>query len=157
MKLMALLDELEQFVENSRRLPLTEKIFLDGDQLLDYLDQIREALPEEVEEAKRIYRDRERVIGEARHEAEHLVEETRLQMSRMVENHEVSRQAQGMAEEVIEQARKVAREIRQGANEYADEVLREMEEIIESASVTLQQSLQAIRNGRDELSKTKGA
>lgn len=157
MKLMALLDELEQFVENSRRLPLTEKIFLDGDQLLDYLDQIREALPEEIEEAKRIYRDRERVIGEARHEAEHLVEETRLQMSRMVENHEVSRQAQGMAEEVIEQARKVAREIRQGANEYADEVLREMEEIIEKASVSLQQSLQAIRNGRDELSKTKGA
>lgn len=157
MKLMALLDELEQFVENSRRLPLTDKIILDGDQLLDYLDQIRDALPEEIEEAKRIYRDRERVITDAKYEADHMVEETRLQINRMVENHEVSRQAQGIAEEVIEQARKVAREIRNGANEYADDVLRELEEVMESAGINLEQSLRAVKGGREELRKTKGA
>jgi cell division septum initiation protein DivIVA len=154
---MALLDELEQFVENSRRLPLTDKIILDGDQLLDYLDQIRDALPEEIEEAKRIYRDRDRVITDAKFEADHMVEETRMQMNRMVENHEVSKQAQGIAEEIIEQARKVAREIRQGANEYADDVLREMEEVMERAGINLEQSLMAVKTGREELRKTKGA
>ncbi|NPV92161.1 MAG: ATPase [Firmicutes bacterium] len=157
MKLMALLDELEQFVENSRRLPLTDKIIMDGDQLLDYLDQIRDALPEEIEEAKRIYRDRERVITDAKYEADHMVEETRMQMNRMVENHEVSKQAQSIAEEIIEQARKVAREIRQGANEYADDVLRELEEIMDRAGINLEQSIRAVKSGREELRKTKGA
>lgn len=157
MKLMALLDEVEQFIENSRRLPFTEKVIIDADQLLDYLDQIREALPSEVEEAKRIYRDRERIMKEAREEAEQLLEETRARMARMVENHEVSRQAQGMAEEVVAQARQLAKEIRQGANEYADEVLKKIEEVLEQAAANLEKSIVTVKNGREELKKMKGA
>jgi len=155
-KLMALLDEVEQFIENSRRLPFTEKVIIDADQLLDYLDQIREALPSEMEEAKRIYRDREKIMKEAREEAEQLLEEARARMARMVENHEVSRQAQGMAEEVVAQARQIAREIRQGANEYADEVLKKIEEVLEQASANLEKSIATVKNGREELKKMKG-
>jgi len=153
MKLMALLDELEQFVDNGKRLPLTEKLFVDGDQLLDYIDQIREALPEELEEAKRIYRDREWVLREARTEADQLMEQARHQMGRLVEGHEVTRQAQEMSEQIVEQAQRVSREIRQGANEYADDVLKNLEETLERTIGSFEKQLREIKAGREELRK----
>lgn len=153
MKLIALLEELEQQIENSRRLPLTSKLVIDGDQLLDYLDQIREVLPNEIEEARRIYQDQEKMMKNAKRDADQLIEETRVHMTRMVDNHEVNRLAQEQADRIIAEARQLAKEIREGANDYADDILKNMENIFEQVAASTERNMSTIKRGREELNR----
>jgi hypothetical protein len=58
MDLITALNELEELVENSSKVPLTHKVIIDEDRLLDLLDHIRTSLPEEVRQAKWILQER---------------------------------------------------------------------------------------------------
>jgi len=155
LKLIALLEELEQHIENSRRIPLTSKLVVEGDQLLDYLDQIREALPNEIEEARRIFQEQEKMMKAAKRDAEQLVEETRVHITRMVDNHEVNRLAQEQAEKIIAEARQLAKEIREGANEYADEILKNIESIFEQVAASTERNMSTVKRGREELNRNR--
>ncbi|NLK52001.1 MAG: ATP synthase F0 subunit B [Syntrophomonadaceae bacterium] len=155
MKLIALLEDLEHYIESSRRIPMSNKLIVDGDQVLDFVDQIREALPDELEEAQRLYRDRERVMKDAQREAELLVDETRLQMTQMINNHDLCQEAKEVAEQIVGEARELAREIREGSNEYADNVLKGIEEVMEQAMGSLKNTVGTIRRGREELRRSR--
>ena len=52
MKVLELLDLLEEEIENGSSLPLTGKKILDPDKLLDIVDDIREVLPSEFRQAE---------------------------------------------------------------------------------------------------------
>lgn len=144
MEIIRLMDELEEVLDKSRRIPLTSKVVIDEDIILDYLDRIRALLPEEIRQAKWIAKERERLLEEAAREKERLIEDARNYIARMADESEVAKKAQAFSEEIVQQAKKVAREIKNGANEYADELLRCVEN-------TLEKNIIGIRKGREEL------
>jgi cell division septum initiation protein DivIVA len=144
MELFNVLNELEDFIENSPKVPLTRRILIDEEKLLDYLDRIRASLPEEVRQAKWLLQEREKVLVDSKKEAMRIIEEAQKQLDKRAEESEVVRQARVLAEEVVQKAESVAREIKQGAREYADEILRGLEE-------ELGKLITQIRNGRAEL------
>ncbi|GAW91402.1 ATPase [Calderihabitans maritimus] len=148
MDVFKLLDQLENMIENSTRIPMTGKILLMAEEVLEVIDNIRAALPEELRQARWISKERERVLQQAQEEAQRIIEEAKKEIEKMANESEVTRQANAQAEEIINQAKNVAREIKIGAADYADDILNNLE-------LNLEKALTIIRKGRQELQSSK--
>ncbi|WP_227766739.1 ATPase [Zhaonella formicivorans] len=148
MDVFEMLDSLEEMVETCPKIPLTSKAIVNAEELLEYLDQIRSILPEEIRQARWIAKERERLLLEAQHEASRIVEEARSQINKLAEETEVVKKAKERAEELINRARQIGAEIKTGSEAYADEVLSKLEE-------NISKSLEIIRQSRDELQHFK--
>ncbi|MGB9809227.1 MAG: ATPase, partial [Caldanaerobacter sp.] len=88
MNIFKILDDFEEMIKNSKRVPITGKLIVSEEAVLDFLDQIRTALPDELHQAKWLNKEKERVIQEAKEEAERILAEARQQASRMVNESE---------------------------------------------------------------------
>ncbi|MDD2420579.1 MAG: ATPase [Heliobacteriaceae bacterium] len=141
---LRLLDEIEELIESAARIPMTGKILIDDDLLLDYLDRIRTGLPEELRQAKWLTKERQRVIQEAEGEAKRMIEETKAYVAKMAGETEICREARLQAEEIVAQSKREATELKAGACEYADDILRQLEH-------TLGRTVNSVRKGREEL------
>ena len=66
---MFLLERLESQIATGTGVPRTRKVLVDKDAVLDLIDQLRVAVPEEVHAAKRINAEGERIIEKANEES----------------------------------------------------------------------------------------
>ena len=141
---IALVDELLASVEAARKMPLTNKVVLDQDELLDLLEQLRDELPAELSQAQAVLRDRDKIITGARAEAERMLREAGQRAEDLARDNVITDAARKHAEEIVEQAGQVAREIRTSANEYTDGLLLKAQE-------TMAAVLKAVDSARNEL------
>ena len=140
--LLSLLDQLQEVIETAAGIPLTGRIVISSDLLLDGLDAIRNAIPQDVIEAERVLQERHRIVDEAREEADRTLEEAREQSKFMLQEHHVLKAAELRAERIINQAQREADEIIESADEYVlqhfsrleEEALRLASEIRKAAS-----------------------
>ncbi|MDN5346595.1 MAG: hypothetical protein PWP65_159 [Clostridia bacterium] len=148
MEITKILDEIEKMVEKAPHVPLTGRVFLDGDLLLDYLDRLRACLPEDIREARWLTSEKERIIEEARQQAQRIISEAEKKAGEMAQESELVRKAQAQAGEITARARQMAEELRSGAINYAAEVLQRLADNLEKA-------LLQVRNGLEELRASK--
>jgi vacuolar-type H+-ATPase subunit H len=163
-----LLDDLEEYIENrplplvGKRRPFRKAFFLDIDDALDYIHQIRVSLPQQIQKADQITREKERILAEAKEQAERMITEAAEQAeltirkaqdeSRiLVSSHEVSRQAQLEAQRIVEQAKQEGEAIRQGALEYARNVMENLNKAIGNLSEHVAQLHGVAQHARDEI------
>lgn len=141
---LALLDELEEIIDRGTKIPMTGKVLVDDSVAFDILDRIRAILPDELQNAKWVLAERQKIIEEAQAEAERLLERGKSYIEKMAEESEVVKQAQVYAEDIALQAQTYAKEVKLGAIQYTDEMLQQVE-------LSLGETLQAIRRNREEL------
>lgn len=147
MEVLDILNDLEELVEESTKIPMTGKVLVDADELLDYVDRIRAILPDEIKQAKWITREHQRILADAEQEAKRVVGQAQEDISKQAEESAIARQAQEYGEQLVNKAQNSADAIRAGANEYADEVLKALE-------VQVLKISQELRSGREELART---
>src|SRR5438309_11458901 len=68
-----LVERIEALVVNGRKVPMTSQVILEQAAVLDLIDQLRVAIPEEVKQARRINQESDRVLSKAREEAEQII------------------------------------------------------------------------------------
>ncbi len=146
--LFKLLEETEEYIQGCRHLPMTDKVLVSEDTLLDFIDRLRSLLPEELHQARLMVKDREQMMEDARAEAERVVAKAKQRIEDMVKESEVVKQAQAAAEEIMGQTRRVAHEIKNNATLYADDIMSNLQE-------SLEKNLAVIREGREELVQLK--
>ena len=157
-----LLDELEELVEHKGLRPFRKSFFLDVDDVLDYTHQIRASLPQQIQRADQITREKDRIIAEAREQAERMVTEAAEQAeitirkaqeeSRiLVSNHEITRQAQQEGQRIVEQAKQEGEEIRKGALEYARNILDNVNTAVSNLAQHVGQLQGIATQARDEI------
>jgi len=144
MEIFTLLESLEEILETGTKVPFSNKVLVDKEELGEILENIRLKLPDELKQAKWVKEERQRIIMDAQREADNIVKETETKIISLVDDHEITRQAMSKKEEIIESADKVAREISMGTREYADALLERLEEI-------LKETLGVIHSNRKEL------
>lgn len=144
MDILDVLNELEELIEDSTKVPLVGKVLVDDELVLDMIDHIRTALPEEMRQAKAIAQDRERIMDEAHKEAQRIVNEAKTEITKMAGDTEIARQAQEHARDIVEQAQTLGREIKMSAYQFADDLLGMLEG-------NLEKNLATVKNGREEL------
>ena len=148
MELLNILSELEELIEESPKIPLSKRIMVDENKVLDYIDRLRTTLPDEVRQAKLLIKEREKVLYESRREAQKLMEDVQHQVEQQVDESELVAQSKQRAREIIQQAEQMASEIRLGAKDYADDTMHQLEG-------QLDKIIAQIQLGREELQKMK--
>ena len=63
MDILHLVDRLEELFNESRPIPLTHNVIVDEDRMLDLIDQMRVAIPEEVKKAQQVLSQRDRIMA----------------------------------------------------------------------------------------------
>ena len=63
MEIMEIIDMMEETIEKAPTVPLSGKIVVDKEDLLDYIQEMRLVFPDEVKEAKWVKEERERILA----------------------------------------------------------------------------------------------
>ena len=144
MDIMYLVDRLEALVNGSRRVPLSSRIMLEEEDLLAIVEQMRQTIPNEIRQARRVLQDREQIIKQAQSEAEKIVTMARERAEYMINNEGILNMAKERGEQVLSDAQRDAQDTRSEIEQYAVEVLGTLEQ-------QLQLQLHQVRNGLQEL------
>ncbi|HHY47030.1 MAG TPA: ATP synthase F0 subunit B [Firmicutes bacterium] len=150
LKILELLDSIESMITKSRRVPLSSKVIVDADGMLDIIDEVRVALPEEIKEALRLLAERERILGEARAEAERIIGSARERMQALINDAEIVKKAREYAQGILAEARGQAEEVRRGADDYAVATLKSLEESLERAQKVVHKGIEELTRRADK-------
>ena len=148
MSIEKLLDEMETLLVEAARLPFTNKRVIEEDDLAKFLDEFRELLPKELDEAKRIIAERQRILDEAQKEAQNIVEQAKSYVVKLTDENIINKQAQEQANELMMQANATAKNLQNDAINYADEVFKHVLN-------NLEQTLEVVRQGHRGLQQNK--
>ncbi|NDJ51684.1 MAG: ATP synthase F0 subunit B [Chloroflexi bacterium] len=140
MDIQHLVDRLEELLTAGRHVPFTTTTLIDEQRALEIIDQMRISIPEEIEKAKRVLRERDRVIAQANEEAARIRELAREKSETLIQRDSITQAAQARAASIIEQSRREADQIRQDADQYVMDVLSDLED-------ALNRTLGVVRNG----------
>ena len=69
MDILDLIDRLEELFNESRAIPFTHNVIVDEEKMLDLIDQMRVAIPEEMKKAQQVMTQRDRILAQAQEEA----------------------------------------------------------------------------------------
>lgn len=158
MKVLGLLDYLQENIEMSPK-NLVGKITVNKKEVLATINEIRRALPDELEEAKNLVRRRDTILSEAHKEEAAIIENSRKRAQEEYENCDILLAARREAEEILQKANseaneikaaatKEAKELRYGVMNYADSTLSTLQKDID---IIGEESLKVIQNEMEEM------
>ena len=129
MKVDDLILQLQDLVNDAKSMPFSGgKVLVSSDEIYDIIDQIQDAMPAEVRQAKNIVADRKQIIGEANRESENIIRAAEELRKIMLNQDELVKDAQAKAREILEEAKQKSAEIRKATNAYVDGVMKRTEE-----------------------------
>ena len=150
MDILQLIDRLEELFNQSKSIPLTRNVMVDEDRMLDIIDQMRIAIPEEVKKAQQLLGQRDRVLAQAQEEANRTLELARQKADQLVTKDMVVQEASRRAEQILAQARTDAENIRIDADDYVLDSLNQLQAELERIT---NQVANGIRTVKDEQSR----
>jgi vacuolar-type H+-ATPase subunit H len=140
MDILHLVDRLEELLNQSRPFPFTHNVIVDEDRMLDIIDQMRVAIPDEVKKAQQLLAQRDRTLAQAQEEANRTLAIAREKGEQLLERDAIVQAAQARADQLIAQARTEAEKTRQEADNYVLETLTRLE-------MEMDRVLNQVRNG----------
>jgi len=126
MDILQLIDRLEELFNVSKNFPFTKNVLVDEDRMLDIIDQMRIAIPEEVKKAQQLLGQRDRVLAQAQEEANRTLELARQKADQLTGKEAVVLEAQRRADAILVQARADAENIRGDADDYVMKSLTQL-------------------------------
>jgi vacuolar-type H+-ATPase subunit H len=163
MKVLELLDEIDEVIETASGVPLTGKLLIDGDEIKEIVKDIRLALPDEIQQAQWIKEERQRILEDAKKEHEIVVQDAKNMAESMVDEHEITSRAKARASELTKQTESNVRQLRLDTYDYIDKILFELQEKMDqmnavyfgdmftSVQKTFESIGQTIQNNRMEI------
>lgn len=146
MDILHLVDRLEELLNQSHPLWFTHNVIVDEDRILDIIDQMRVAIPEEVKKAQQLMAQRDRILAQAQEEANRTIAIAREKSDQLVERDAIVQAAQARADQILAQIRVDVEKTRLDADNYVVETLTRLE-------MELDRTLNQVRNGIHTLQK----
>lgn len=140
MDILHLVDRLEEVFNSGTAIPLSHKLMVDEDRVLEIIDQMRVSIPEEVKKSQQVLAQRDRILAQSQEEAARTVQIAKEKSEQMLGREALVQQAQAKAEQILQAARADAEQIRAEADDYTLDVLTKLE-------AELVKSLTQARNG----------
>jgi hypothetical protein len=148
--LLELLDQLEMLVRNGRRVAIVNLVGIDEHRALMLIDYLRMAIPTELQQARRILRERQEIVLSAQLEAQHIVEQAHAQAEYLLSRHGVLAEARQRGEAHLRESAESARRTTEGAEQYALSVVDGLEAVV-------REQLHEIERARDVLREAQVA
>lgn len=150
MDILHLIDRLEEIFNQSRPIWFTHNVIVDEDRMLDLIDQMRVAIPEEIKKAQQVLAQRDRILAQAQEEANRTIAIAREKQDQFLERDAIVQEAQARAREILAQAQVERDDARKEADDYALDTLRRLE-------MELERFTNQVRNGISLLATEKEA
>ncbi|MBI5284224.1 MAG: hypothetical protein HY874_03935 [Chloroflexi bacterium] len=161
-----MIDRLEEMVAEGRRMPIGAGVVVDRRRLLDLVDQMRAALPNEIREAEDVLRRRDEIIERADEEAKIKLRRAQEQVDDILDNESIVKAAQARADMLVREAEargdrmlldtehqaksrlaeaeKLANEQMDEADRYATEMLRRLDEQLQAFGRNVRTALDSL-------------
>ena len=126
-RVMTLLDDLEEILANASKVPFSEKAIVDSDEIRSIVDDIRLSMPKDIQQAKWVKDEQDRILNEARGEYDKVIIAAKKQAEYLVENDIIKKEAEKRADALISEAENHSRYINLRSYEYVDKLLFDMQ------------------------------
>lgn len=146
MDILNLLERIEDIIEEASKFPLSNKVMIDKEEILEVTNEIRLKLPDEINRASWVAKERQRILNEAQSEADELIEKVQNQQKILIEEDEITRQAQKYANQIIQDAELKANDMKLGAYNYSDEILSKLQEKIRDINDIIESNREVLKN-----------
>lgn len=148
MEFIELLDDLIVYIENSSNLPLSNKGVIDKVEVIETLKEIKSKIPEELNKAKWVLKERERILKEARQEAENMLGSSEKQLMRLIDEHEITKSAKSKAQETMKELAQKKTEVNNSIKEYVGGMLKDIEANLEGHLAKIKENIREIEKNR---------
>ncbi len=146
MDILNLLERIEDIIEEASKFPLSNKVMIDKGEILEVINEVRLKLPDEINRASWVSKERQRILNEAQSEADELIEKVKEQQKYLIEENEITRQAQKYANQIIQEAEIKASDMKMGAYGYSDEILSKLQDKIREINNIIEQNREVLKN-----------
>ena len=143
----ALLQRAIDIIANAPKMPLSSSPRIDGDEIIELLDEAMRRMPEEMRHARWMIKERQEFVAKTRREADELLEAARVQAERMVQRTEVVRAAEQRARQINEAAEADARRLRHETEDFLDQRLGSFEILLDKLQKTVSAGRQKLSIG----------
>lgn len=127
MEIMEIIDMMEETIDKAPVVPLSGKILIDKEDILDYIQEMRLVFPDEVKEAKWVKGERQRILSEAETKAQEMLKNAEEKMVQMVDENEITRQAYEKASVIDNETRNNAAQMKAEFDQYINDMLNDLE------------------------------
>ncbi|MGV8027308.1 MAG: hypothetical protein AB2L18_12195 [Anaerolineaceae bacterium] len=126
MDILHLIDQLEELLNDSKSFWLTSEVMIKEDRLIDLIDQMRLAVPEEIKQSQQIINQKDRILAQAQEEATRTINLAREKSVEMVERDGIVEAARVKADQLIKRTEEQSKMMKRDADEYSIETLKEL-------------------------------
>ena len=175
MKIMKILSDMEEMLNQANGFPLSKKVGVDRDEMLDLIDELRGALPYELDTALKIIKEQDSILESARNDADFLREEAKREREQkirecndeiIIKNKQVDAEIESMMKEATIRAEVSESKINKDAKARSEKMIKEATdysrdlrtgarnysiEQLESVEATLVEILSEVRKGKSQL------
>jgi SNF2 family DNA or RNA helicase len=155
MDILQLIDRLEELFNDAKAVPFTHNVVVDEDRMLELIDQMRIAIPEEVKKAQQVMAQRDRVMAQAQEEANRTLQLSRDKAEQLIERDGIVQEAQRRAEQILSQARNEAEVTRVDADNYVVDTLMQLQDQISKMSNQVANGIRMVQE--EQMRKSPGS
>ena len=156
--ILELVEMLYNMISEAWGVPLgNDKCLIERDKALDLIEEIKNQLPAEIAEARRLVARRDEFIQNAKREGESIRKMAEERARKLVDEQEIVRTARARAEELVTAAETRSREVRRAMNEYVDETLKGAEDSVAQSLDNLRQTRARYRSAAASLTQNSVA
>lgn len=142
------LDELVTIVEEARSVPMTSGCVVPRGDVLELLDEVRDAIPAELDDAQDVLEHRDGVVSKAEAQSEKTVTEAKSEADKTVSS--ARAEAEQSVSDAREQAQQIVSEARAEAEETVNKAQREYDDYVGRAQSEADRMVQAGRAAYDQ-------
>ena len=144
MNVEELLDMLEETLEEGTAVPFAAaKRVVDVDRCRDIVDEVRNNLPDELRDSKKIVADREQILKNAQTDADNIIKQAEERARVLVSDKEITKRAQKMA---VDAAQAQAKKINNASAAYCENILKNSEEVLARSVADIKNTRMNLRN-----------
>ena len=152
MDILQLIDRLEELFNAAKAVSFTHNVIVDEDRMLELIDQMRIAIPEEVKKAQQVMAQRDRVMAQAQEEANRTLQLARDKADQLAQKDMVVQEAQRRADQIVSQARAEAEATRADADNYVVDTLMQLQDQIAKLSGQVSNGIRMVQE--DQMRKS---
>ncbi len=142
-EILELLDQIEQIINDGGHVPFSARVLVSAQEVIQIIDQARQSLPREITRARLIYQDRDRILQEAKTEAESTRSAARAEREALIAEHSITLEAIRQSENLKRATKSECDKMKLDADLYARSSLQ-----------NLQRELVHLRSEVDSILKT---
>ena len=155
MKVIDLIQDIEDILETAGGFPLTGKVMVDPGEIKEILKEVKQDLPEEIQQAQWIKSERQRILDDAKTEYDRVISVANEKADQLVENDAITLRAKKRADEIMRVTEDNVKELKMGTFEYIDNVLSTFQEKITTMNETyIQRMIADITDLFDKMNST---